>query len=452
MPKRKQGERGIARQVSAVLCLCTALFVAAFPFAFLPRASARNDTAAFVSTSTREGRLAVFDDAWTRINERYYDETFHGVDWEAQRVNFRALAANTETSDELYAVLRRMIAPLNDPHTRVFAPEEKYDWWRPRFITVGLSLSEIDGAPTVVSVEPDSAPSRAGVRAGDVIETVDGEAALVRLQERLGAANSADSSVRFRAFAKLLDGPAETSVQVGWKTKDGKHKSAGFVRYWQQRELGIRFHREGDITVVQIDAFTKPLATAFARALKEKLSGSRGVILDLRGNGGGDAEAMSDIASSFLGIGISLGYFTDRVGMSFTISTHSKSLLTPDRIVQTKLPLIVLTSARTASAAEILVEALKRSGRARVMGTETCGCVLAVRTRHLLPDGGLLDVSELDYETAAGERLEKHGIKPDDTVVVERNDLYSKRDRAIQFAVNRLSRSSQHTQLLSVSN
>src|SRR6185295_7190947 len=177
-----------------------------------------------------------------------------------------------------------------------------------------------------------------------------------------------------------------------------------------------------------------------ARGLRKKLDGARGVIVDLRGNGGGDAEAMTDIASTFLGSGSSLGQFTDRFGISFTISTHSRSLFSPDLIAQTKLPLIVLTSERTSSAAEIFIEALKVSKRATILGTETCGCVLAVRTRHELPDGGLLDISELDYKTAEGRRLEGHGIKPDEVVTVERSDLYSGRDRAMEIAVSKLAK------------
>jgi carboxyl-terminal processing protease len=191
----------------------------------------------------------------------------------------------------------------------------------------------------------------------------------------------------------------------------------------------------GEYAVIEIDAFTKPIAVTFARSLKQKLARARGLILDLRSNGGGDAEAMSDIASTFLGVGSNLGQFTDRAGTSFTILTHLRSALTPELLEQTKLPLIVLTSERTASAAEIFVEALRLSRRATIMGTETCGCVLAVRTRHLLPDGGLLDVSELDYETAEGHRLEGHGLKPDETVTIERSDLYSGRDRALELAL-----------------
>jgi C-terminal processing protease CtpA/Prc len=64
--------------------------------------------------------------------------------------------------------------------------------------------------------------------------------------------------------------------------------------------------------------------------------------------------------------------------------------------------------------------------------------VLAVRTRHALPDGGELDVSELDYRTAKGERLEGQGIVPDETVSLTRKDLYSHRDRLLESAIAKL--------------
>ena len=422
------------------LLLSIAFPVPYFPFSPVTLASLPDSAA--VSTATREGRLVVFDDVWSRINERYYDRRFHGLDWDAQRTAFRSLAAEANSSEELYTVLRRMISSLDDPHTRVFAPEEKFDWWRPRFVSIGASIAEVEGLPTVVQVERGSAPQRAGMRAGDVIETVNGETAMSIVNERLAKSSThASPSSRFRTFAKLLDGPPESSVEVGWKGKGGKRKSARFERHWLQRELGVRLRRErGEYAVIEIDAFTKPIVAAFARALKEKLPGARGVVVDLRGNGGGDAEAMTDIASTFLGPGLNLGQFTDREGTSLTITTHSRSLSTPELIAQTKLPLVVLTSERTSSASEIFIEALRIARRATIIGTETCGCVLAVRTRHLLPDGGLLDVSELDYETAQGERLEGHGLIPDETVVSERSDLYSRRDRALELAVRQLTK------------
>lgn len=420
-------------------------------FSSLPLSSAAPATAsdsAVVSTTTREGRLAVFDDAWSAISQRYYEPRFNGLDWIAQRTTFRSLAVAANSSDELYSVLRRMIASLNDPHTRVFAPEETFDWWRPRFVTTGIAVREVDGLPTVGEVERDSEPRRAGVRPGDLIETVNGEPALSLINGRLtNSLSFASASSRYRAFATVLEGPPGTSVEIRWQGKDGKQRSAQFQRYWRQRDLGLRIHRErGDLAVIEIDGFTEQIAANFARAVRERLPGVRGLILDLRSNGGGDTEAMTDVASAFLRVGFGLGQFTGRDGAGFTISTRSRSPLMPAPIVQTRLPLIVLSSERTASAAEIFIAALKASKRARVVGTETCGCVLAIRTRHQLPDGGLLDISELDYQTAAGERLEKHGIKPDETVITQRNDLYSGRDRAMEMAIMKLTslRSNRH--------
>ncbi len=394
-----------------------------------------------VSTETREGRLAVFDDAWATINERYYDSQFHGLDWETQRTTFRGLAAQAGSSRELYAVLRRMIASLGDSHTRIYPPEEKFDWWRPRFVTIGATVKEVEGRAVVTGVKKGSAAERGGLRAGDLVEDIDGASAITLVNTKLAASgltSTSTTTTRFRAFASLLDGPAGSSVSIRWLGKNGKERTAHFRRDWQQRELELRTRRDSDYLIIEIDAFTKPIAAAFARALKEKASGARGVIIDLRANGGGDTEAMADIASAVVGAGSSLGQFTERSRFSFTIFTRSKSGLTAERIAATSLPMVVLTSERTASAAEIFVAALKASGRAGVIGAETCGCVLAIRTRHALPDGGVLDVSELDYRTAAGIRLEGHGVRPDQTVQIQRADLYSGRDRALELAVRRL--------------
>src|SRR6266511_2335640 len=222
--------KGKSRRARAFLLGVGLLLTVIFPlslFTFSPVTLAILHDSAAVSTTTREGRLAVFDDVWSRINERYYDRGFHGLDWDAQRTNFRLLAAEAGSGEELYAVLRRMIASLNDPHTRIFSPEEKFDWWRPRFVSTGLGIAEVDGRPTVVKVERGSAPQRAGIRVGDVIETVDGKTAETLIQTRLKELTAhPNASSRFRAYAKLLDGPTETSIDVSWKAKDGKDRKS----------------------------------------------------------------------------------------------------------------------------------------------------------------------------------------------------------------------------------
>ena len=396
---------------------------------------ATHDGATPVTTTTVEGRLAVFDDVWETIQQRYYDPKYHGVDWQAKRASFRPIAARAAGTYEFYEVLRQMIASLKDAHTRVYSPDEKFDWWSPRYITVGVAVREVEGAATVLQVEPGSAAARTDVRPGDVVVAVDDIPIREFIARRLAAAGlSDDSDARFRVISTLFDGPAGSSVKITWTNNDGKQKSAVLQRYWNQRQLGFNNKRKDNIAILRLDAFTQSVAFDFARSLPGVLQDAEGIVLDLRSNGGGDAEAMADIASLFLEDGINLGKFADRSGASFELQTFSKRLWRFPQFSMTKLPLVVLTSEGTSSAAEILVAALQTKRRARVVGTQTCGCVLAIRNRHALPDGGILDVSEFDYRTAAGLRLEGLGITPDEVVLLRRADVYSRRDRVVEIA------------------
>ena len=394
---------------------------------------AESDKTLFVSTATRAGRLAVFDDVWETIQERYYDPTFRGLDWEATRAAFRPVAAEAKSTQDFYELLRRMIAPLKDPHTRVFSPEEKFDWWNPKFITIGVTVREVEGSPIIVHVEPKSAANAAGVHVGDVVVAVDNVNAAEIIERRTQHADIS-AGARLRLVRGLFDGNAGTHLTLTWKRKDGRIKSATLERYWSQRALGFRSFRQDGLVVITLDAFTQTIASDFLKQLPEMTGGARGIILDLRGNGGGDAEAMANVASAFLDTGINLGKFADRSGSGFELVTTPRllplSVPTPSR----KLPMVVLTSENTSSAAEILASTLQQQRRARVIGNMTCGCVLAIRNRHTLPDGGVLDVSEFDYKTAEGIRLEGVGITPNETTALTRADLYAKRDGTLERA------------------
>ena len=402
-------------------------------------ARAVRDDATVVSTATVEGRLAVFDDVWETIEDRYYDTKFHGIDWQAKRATYRPAAARAANTLEFYDVLRQMIASLRDAHTRVYSPDEKFDWWSPRFVTVGLTVREVEGAPTVVQVEAGTAASRTDIRQGDVIVSVDDVPVAEFVAQRMRNLGLLDEgNIRHRVIANLFDGPAGSSVKIRWVTRHGKQKSTVLQRYWSQRNLGFNNQRKGKIAILRLDAFTQSVALEFSKSLPSVREGAEGIVLDLRGNGGGDAEAMADVASLFLDEGTNLGRFADRSGASFELQTFAKRLWRNSTWAPVKLPLVVLTSENTSSAAEILAAALQTKGRAQVIGSGTCGCVLAIRSRHALPDGGVLDVSEFDYKTAGGIRLEGAGIKPDTLSALTRADIYSRHDRALERAIDLL--------------
>lgn len=453
MGKRKRGERVRARlsilraRVLSSLTVSSLLIFLFLPFSPLPfytsspaRSAPRSD--APVSTATREGRLAVFDDAWETIRDRYYDPSFNGLDWGAERTRFRPLAAEAKSSVEFYSILRRMVGTLRDAHTRVYAPEEKFDWQHPRIITTGISLREVTGLPAVAAVERSSDAERAGMRVGDIITSVDGIPALDVFAERLKDATGASTaqSARVRAMAMLLGGPADSTVKVGWRGPDNRERIATLRREWQDRTARLFVEKlRGDFFVVRFDAFTQSVALSFLRALQSRLQSARGLILDLRYNGGGDSEAMTDVASAFLPPHIRLGRFTDRTGrIMVEPQTRNAMVLAAESIARFTGALIILTGERTASAAEIFAASIKEARRATIIGTSTCGCVLAIRRRHVLPDGGELDVSEMDYRTSLGVRLEGAGVAPDETVMIDLADLRGGRDRAMERALERL--------------
>lgn len=415
-----------------VFCLST--------FASAPVSSFSDTTA---STETREGRLAVFDDVWQTVGARYYDARMRGLDWAAERERFRPLAADARTTQEFYTTLRRMLAELRDAHTRVYSPEERFEWDRPTFTGVGLSLREIDGHLVVARVEEKSEARRAGVRAGQVLLKIDGEpvATLVARRADEGATASTATAARLSAIARLFDGERGREVALTLAGEDGRERVVLLRRTTQTLAPRLEVRRVEGVAVVHFDLFTQEIATSLVRALRDdkRLSKSRAVVIDLRDNGGGEAESMIDAASAFLPAGTPLGAFTDREGRVVAgPQTRPAMLFAADAIETYGGALVLLTGTRTASAAEIFAAALKDAGRARVVGERTCGCVLAIRARHPLADGGLLDVSEMDYRTARDQRLEGVGVAPDETVSPTRADITRGRDAAMLRAVELL--------------
>ena len=151
----------------------------------------------------------------------------------------------------------------------------------------GVSLREVEGQPTVVSVERGSDAERVGIRAGDVIETIEGQPARSLLEQKLReqAGSSTPQAARLFALAALTDGPPETTVAIEWKGADDKERKASLHRRWHERSFALRIIYRRRTAVVVIDAFTETLAREFARALNgqlSKLNHTRGIILDLQ--------------------------------------------------------------------------------------------------------------------------------------------------------------------------
>lgn len=388
---------------------------------------------------SREDRLKVFDDVWQTIENRYYDVNLHGVNWTAQRDKFRVAAANAPNETEFYRILKLMVGALRDSHTRVYAANEKSDWRSPRVISVGASVREIENQLIFTNVDKNSTAYRSGIRIGDCLKSVDNVLATNLLERRLSEQTGASTAAiaRLRAVAGIFEGAIGSTVQVGFQS--GNNKKARFAileREWRTLPASVKSQRVDSVLIVTFDAFAPDIVRDFFQILHNETDGVMGIVLDLRANRGGSTEAMADIASAFLPENQLLGRFIDRAGQTEVETvTRSWLLYTASSVKVPQIPIVILTATATASAAEIFAAALKNAGRAQLVGTTTCGCVLAIKNQHTLPDGGLLEISELDFKMPDGTRLEGVGVAPDEKITTTRRDLRAHRDPTLERAL-----------------
>ena len=103
----------------------------------------------------------------------------------------------------------------------------------------------------------------------------------------------------------------------------------------------------------------------------------------------------------------------------------------------------MLVSNRSASGSEILAAAIQERKRGLIVGSNpaTCGCLLGVSRTLRLEDGGKLNISDTDYRTAQGRRIEGTGIQPDQRAELRIADLLAGKDSVLESAVDQLSRS-----------
>lgn len=448
-----KGISKVRRRTAFAFCLLAPLLAAQFAWAggVIARAdlnptstnahggastNARSDAAAGL-TATREGRLRVFDEVWSLVRERYYDPNLRGLDWRALGDGARAEAAAAPGEAEFYAVLRRLLASLRDPHTRVFPPGEGTDWRVRTFITVGLAVREVGGEIIVSEVERGSGAWRAGVRPGDALASLDGEPAATLVARRAEERPfSSPQTAQTMAAARLFDGPRETTATALFR-RGGRLYGVALRREVRVREPAFESRElRGGVRLLSFNIFTAETAARLARELGGAAGRPPALVIDLRDNGGGEAEAMTDAASIFLPAGTPLGAFTDREGrVRLDPRARAAMLSSADELPRFGAPVVILAGPRTASAAEIFAAALAERGRASIVGERSCGCVLGISRRHTLPDGGTLDISETDFRTARGTRLEGAGVEPDHHVAPTREDLRTGRDAALARAV-----------------
>jgi carboxyl-terminal processing protease len=291
--------------------------------------------------------------------------------------------------------IKGYIEGLGDPYTEYLTVEEMKELTEEtdgKYVGIGVYVANnsSDNTILVVGVMNGSPALEAGMQAGDIITKIDET-------EYKGEELSKATSV--------LKGEEGTEVKV-IVLRDGKEIELTITRKTISVEHVASEMLDNQIGYIQIDAFDDGVAEAFEEKYNQlKEQGIKGLIVDLRSNGGGVVDEATDIASMFTEKGKTVLITKSKTEKEEDTKSNR------DPIVK-DIPVVVLVNEGTASASEILAGALKDNYGAKIVGKKTYGKGV-IQTVYRLTDGSGLKITTDEYFTPNHTSINKVGIEPD---------------------------------------
>ncbi len=307
-----------------------------------------------------------------------------------------------------------------DPYTDYFSPSEAKDFndqLNGTFEGIGAELSkDKDGNLVVVAPIAGFPAQKAGLKSKDIIVSVDG--------------NSIANLSVDQAVSKIR-GPKGTTVTL--KVIRGKSQTLTFTITRAAIKIPSVDSKilSGNIGYIKISEFsgdTGSLANKAADNFKAK--GVKGIILDLRGDPGGELSAAVDVSSLWLNSGQTV-LTTRRDG----IITNTYTSQGPSTLIG--IPTVVLIDDGSASASEITAGALHDNKDATLMGIKSFGKG-SVQDIINLADGAMLKVTIARWYTPGGKNIDKQGIEPDKKVERSDADIKAGKDPQLEAALSML--------------
>ena len=297
-------------------------------------------------------------------------------------------------SDLVDKGLEAAVASLNDKYSHYYDPSDYQSFQNqdnPHLSGIGIDIKVQPQGLLVQDVFQGSPAEKAGLTRGDIILEV-------------GTTSLANRSLDFAA--SHIKGRAGTSVTL--TVLRGSQRRTIVVR---RADLVVPVaagrildYKGTKLGYVELTSFTAGSGAQVRSQVQQVLhQGARGLVLDLRENGGGLLNEAVNVASVFIPDGT-------------IVSTDGRAqprqvyLARPNLTIAPKIPMVVLVDAGTASAAEIVTGALQDRGRAKVVGTHTYGKGVFQEIEPL-SNGGALDFTVGEYFTPSGRNLGGGGVK-----------------------------------------
>ncbi|MBP3731160.1 MAG: S41 family peptidase [Mailhella sp.] len=283
-----------------------------------------------------------------------------------------------------------------DPHSSYMTKKEfqtMQEETSGEFFGVGVEITMENNQVLVVSPIEDTPGYRAGLRAGDVIVTVDGQYTM---------------EMTLTEVVSKMRGKRGTMVELKVLHKDSSQPVTMNIKRDAIPLISVKARvLEPGYHWMRVTRFSGNTASELRKALSKARSEGelKGVVLDLRNNPGGLLDQSVEVADMFLKKGRIVSMRGRDAAGEKVFSSHSN----PDDVT---CPLVVLVNAGSASASEIVAGALQDRKRALILGERTFG---KGSVQNLIPlsDGTGLKLTIARYYTPSGRTIQAEGIKPD---------------------------------------
>lgn len=355
------------------------------------------------TTDGSRANLDVFWDVWDLLEDDYIDD--HALDKQQM----------------VYGAIRGMVAALDDPYTVYMTPDETVEFTQSldgRLEGIGAELTVRDQALVVVTPLKGSPAESAGLLPGDVIYKIDGNLTgdMTLFDAIMNIRGERGTKVVLNIFREGQEEPFDVGI-----IRDTVNIDSVFL---EEPAEGIFW-----MSVYQFNDNTTP---EFEEKMNEILVREpKGLIIDLRNNGGGYLEIAVDILSEFLEGDV------EAVTIKRRESSQDETLFVSGSPRLPNIPLVVLINDGSASASEIVAGAVQDHERGIVMGETSFGKG-SVQEVAQLNDGSSIRLTIARWFTPNGTNIDDVGITPDVEVAMTEEDYAADRDPQLEAAVEYL--------------
>ena len=338
--------------------------------------------------------------------------------WESWRiVNEQYVEQPIDQEKLMRGAIRGMLDSLGDDHTAYMDPDEYRQANLPmngEYEGIGAWVDTTGEYLKIISPMPGSPAENAGLTAGDTVLKIDGD-------DMTGV----DGNLVLR---RIL-GPAGTQVTLTiLREGDNEPFDVSITRAKITVPSVESKMLEGDIAYVRLFTFGEKTTSELKTALSDLMAQNpKGMVLDLRNNGGGYLTTAIDVISQFIGKGVVM-YEIYGDGTRKTFNAKSGGLATD-------IPLVVLVNGGTASASEITAGAIQDYARGTLVGETTYGKGSVQNWVPLADNQGAVRVTIARWVTPNERQINGQGLDPDVVVTLTEEDVTNQKDPQLDKAL-----------------